>query len=148
MTVPAAGTEAPPGSVLVRASWAGTAVFVAAAAAGAADPDPFESAVTLVAVVLFAVGVVAFLWAFFRAAGRSRTEELSVAGVWFLSGSAPPGVRRALLSSFAVQVVVSVAAASIRPFTEVAFGVLVPVYGLGLSGAWGAAHGTFPPRER
>lgn len=147
MTAPTTDTETTPGRAIVRASWAGTIVFLVAAAAGVADPDTFESVVTGVAVVLFAAGVVAFLWAFVRAAGRSRTDELSVAGVWFLSGSAPPKVRRNLLGSLAVQVVASVAAASIRPFTGVAFGVLVPVYGLGLAGVWGAAHGTFPPRR-
>jgi hypothetical protein len=45
-----------------------------------------------------------------------------------------------------VQVVVVVAAASIRPFTEVAFGILAPMYGLGLMALWGARHGAFPPR--
>ena len=39
-----------------------------------------------------------------------------------------------------------VAAASIRPFTEVAFGILAPMFGLGLMALWGGRHGTFPPR--
>ena len=37
-----------------------------------------------------------------------------------------------------------VAAASIRPFTAVAFGILAPMLGLGLMGLWGARHGRFP----
>lgn len=139
------GTDA--GRRVVAASWAGTAVFAVAAAVGATKPDPLESTVTVVSLVLFAAGVAAFLWSFGKAVGRSRTEQISVAGLWFLSGgSAPPATRRTLLASFAVQVVIAIVAASVRPYTEVAFGVLVPVYGLGLCGVWGAAHGTFPGR--
>ena len=39
-----------------------------------------------------------------------------------------------------------VAAASIRPYTEVAFGILAPMFGLGLMGVWGGRYGEFPPR--
>jgi hypothetical protein len=154
---PRSGASGPPGASgrsgtrtgngIVRASWIGTAVFAVAAAVGAAKPDPYESLVTGVSLGLFAVGVVAFLLAFGTAVSRSRTEEIAVMGVWFLSGSAPRDVRRRLLGSFAVQVLIAVVAASIRPFTEVAFGVLVPVFGLGLAGLWGARHGTFPERR-
>ena len=140
-------TEPTPGRNIVTASWAGTAVFTVTAAVGAADPDPFESAVTVVSLALFALGIVAFAYAFGKAVSRSRAEEISVAGLWFFAGgSAPKDVRTHLLLSLAVQTVVAVAAASVRPFTEVAFGVLVPVYGLGLCGVWGAAHGRFPQR--
>jgi hypothetical protein len=98
---------------------------------------------------LFVVGMVAFLVAYARAIGRSRTEQVEILGVYFLGGgAAPPPVRRALLSDFAVQVVVAVVTASIRPYTAVAFGVLVPMLGLGLAGLWGATHGAFGARAR
>jgi hypothetical protein len=135
------------GAGVVRASWAGTAVFAIAAVVGATNPDPYERLVAVVSGVLFALGVGAFLWAFGLAVARSRTDEISVAGLWFLSGSAPSSRRRPLMLSLAVQVVVAIAAASVRPYTEVAFGVLVPVYGLGLAGLWGARYGTFPRRR-
>jgi len=45
-----------------------------------------------------------------------------------------------------VEVVAAIVSASIRPFTPMAFGFLVPVYGLGLCGLWGARYGTFAPR--
>jgi hypothetical protein len=44
-------------------------------------------------------------------------------------------------------VVVAVATAAVRPFTPLAFGILVPLYGLGLAGVWAAAFGTFGPRR-
>jgi hypothetical protein len=45
-----------------------------------------------------------------------------------------------------VQVVVAVAVASVRPFTALAFSVLVPMLGLGLMALWAARHGRFPPK--
>ena len=40
----------------------------------------------------------------------------------------------------------AVATAAARPFTPLAFGVLAPMFGLGVMGLWGAKFGTFPPR--
>ena len=37
--------------------------------------------------------------------------------------------------------------AGVRTFTVLAYGVLVPVYGLALCGLWGARHGWFPDRD-
>lgn len=132
-----------PGGI-VAAARRGTGVFVVSAAAGAGWPDALAWPSAVVALVLFAVGCVAFVRALLLAAQRSRREELDVAGVFFLGGHAPAEVRRALLGALAVQVVVAIVAASVRPFTPLAFGVLAPVYGLGLSGLWGATAGTFP----
>ncbi len=138
-----------PGQALVRASWAGTALFTVLAVGAALAPDALASASAVLDLVLFAVGFFAFCWSLLRAADRSRTEELSVAGVWFLAGgSAPRGVQRAMLVPLALQVVVGVATAAARPFTTLAFGILVPLYGLGLCGVWAAAFGTFGPRRR
>ena len=55
-------------------------------------------------------------------------------------------VQFRLLGSLAVQVVVAVVTASIRLYSPLAFGFLVPVYGLGMCGLWGARYGTFDPR--
>jgi hypothetical protein len=41
-------------------------------------------------------------------------------------------------------VVVAVTAAALRPFTALAFSVLVPMLGLGLMALWAARHGRFP----
>jgi hypothetical protein len=95
--------------------------------------------------VLFVGGVVAFAGALVRAAGRSRTEQLHLSGVFLLDG-APPGVRRLLLGSLAVEVALALATAAARPNTSLAFGILAPVWGQGLAGLWGARHGRFPPR--
>lgn len=133
-----------------RLSWAGTALFSLSATVAAAWPTPATEVVAIaVDAALFAVGVGALAGAYVRAVLRSRTEEVSVLGVFFLAGGAAPrSVRRALLAPVAAQVVVALATASARPFTPLAFGVLVPTFGLGMVGLWGAAHGRFPPRRR
>jgi hypothetical protein len=96
---------------------------------------------------LFAAGTVAFLWAYGIAVQRSREAEIGIGGLFFLAGpTAPREVRRSLNLALTLQVVVGVATASVRPFTTLAFGVLVPMFGLGLNGLWGARHGRFGPR--
>ena len=131
---------------IVQASWIGTTAFVATAALGVAveDTRPVAAAVAL---ALFAAGTVVFLIALVRMGQRSREDELSIGGVFLLQGSAPSLVRRHLLGAWTVQIVAAFAAAGIRPFTALAFGVLAPVYGIGLAGLWGATHGQFSPRR-
>ncbi|MEA3054857.1 MAG: hypothetical protein QOD30_289, partial [Actinomycetota bacterium] len=46
----------------------------------------------------------------------------------------------------AAQVVIALVAAGLRPYTAVAFGVLVPTLGLALCGLWAVRSGSFPPR--
>jgi len=65
----------------------------------------------------------------------------------FLAGAAPAWPRRPLLGLLAVQVVVVVAAAAVRPFTPLAFGTLAPLLGLGFCGWWSARFGIFPARD-
>lgn len=132
---------------LGRVSWAGTAAFAATATVAAAFPTGVtEAAAVVVDGALFAAGVVALGAAYVRGVLRSRTEAVSVAGVFLLAG-APRSVRRHLLGATAVQAALALATASVRPFTPLAFGVLVPTFGLGMAGLWGAHHGTFPPRR-
>jgi hypothetical protein len=139
--------KAAPTDPVVRASLAGTAAFVVAAVAAATVPDALAVPAAVLDLVLFALGLAAFVAALVRAAGRSRREELSVSGLFLLSGSAPADVRRALLGALAVQTVVALATAGVRPFTPLAFGVLVPTFGLGACGLWAARSGSFPARK-
>lgn len=135
-----------PGGAIVNASWAGTGVFVVTAVMAAIAPDAMEVVNAVVAGVLFTIGAGAFLWAFAVAVSRSRTDAVHVPGVFFLSGTAPKTVRIRLWIPLLVEIVVAVATAAIRPYSDLAFGILAPVYGLGLMGLWGAKYGEFPPR--
>jgi hypothetical protein len=139
--------DRPPGSGIITLSWAATGIFAAVATIATLLPDDAARPAAVVDVALFAVGVVAFLWAYAVAVSRSRTDLIGIAGLYFLAGSAPREVRVRLLVPCALQAVIAVVTASIRPYTAVAFGILVPILGLGLAGLWGARHGEFPPRD-
>lgn len=145
--------ETLPGRPLIVASWVGTAVTTVAAgwsATAGYDPDlepPGNVAGAVVDLVVFAIGCLAFLVALYDGAQRSREAKMGIGGWFFLAGTAPGRVRAHLMGSLAVQVAVGVGAAAARPFSTLAFGILVPIYGLALAGIWGARHGHFPPRE-
>ena len=134
------------GPAIINASWAGTGLYVALAVAGTIFPDSFATATAWVSALFFA-GCVAFLWAYGVAVSRSRTDLIGIGGLYFLAGTAPKVVQFRLRLSLALEVVAAIVSASIRPFTPMAFGFLVPVFGLGMCGLWGARHGTFAPRS-
>jgi hypothetical protein len=73
---------------------------------------------------------------------------------FLVDGAAPRRTGRVLNGLLAVQVTVGLVTALTRPSTDgtpgstLAFGILVPVLGLGLNGLWSARHGTFRPRRR
>jgi hypothetical protein len=137
----------PPDRIVRSGLWA-TGVFVVSEVLAAALPDTFSVVSVPVSLALFVVGAVAFAWGFVVAVGRSRYEVVTLGGLFFLGdGVAPADVRRALRVLLAVQVVVAVVAASIRPFTELAFGILAPMLGMGMLTLWGARYGEFAPKD-
>lgn len=142
--------------VIVRGNAAGTAAFVVTSVLAAVfftTALQWVGAVT--ALTLFAIGVFCFLWAYVHAVQRSRNDEISVAGLYLLSGSATPAaVRRAMLATLAVQVITAAATTFARldgpdgkPGSSLAVGFLVPMFGFGLNGLWAAFHGAFPSRR-
>lgn len=135
------------GEGIVNGSWAGTGAYVALAVAGTIVPDTFAIPAAALSGVLFVLGCVAFLWAYAVAVSRSRTDLIGIGGLYFLAGSAPKIVRFRLRASLAVEVLAATVSSSIRPYTPMAFGFLVPLFGLGMAGLWGARYGTFDPRE-
>jgi hypothetical protein len=137
-----------PGRAVVRASLAGTALFVVVNVVETVALGGTRPVGVVVDLVLFAIGCMAFFWAYAVAVGRSRTEEIGVGGLFFLAGKVAPAKIRVIMDgALGVQCVVALVTASVRPFTTLAFGILVPMFGLGLNGVWGARHGTFDPRR-
>jgi hypothetical protein len=136
-----------PGERILRAAVWSTAVLVLTSALAAIWPASMGLVHAVVSAGCFLVGCGVLLSAFATGVSRSRTEAVSTAGLFLLADdAAPPDVRRLLRGALAVQVVAVVVAAAVRPFTEVAFGILAPMLGVGLMGLWGAREGRFPPR--
>lgn len=137
----------PPGAALVNATFVGTGVVVGTSAAAAIAPGTFGTVHAIVACALFAIGTGALLWAYALGVSRSREEAVTVPGLFLMAGdSAPPEVRRPFLVALVVEVVAVVGAAAVRPYTEVAFGILAPMFALGMMGTWAGRHGRFPAR--
>ena len=131
---------------ILLASWLGTALFTLSAVAAVAS-EGLRGPAVVVAVTMFGLGVVLFLYAYALAVRRSRTDEIGIGGLFFLAGeTAPKRIKLVLLGSLTAQVVVAFATAAARPFTTLAFGILVPMYGLALCGLWASRHGRFGPR--
>ncbi len=150
----AAYGEQTPGRWVIAASWASSAAFAAAAVGGVIWPDPIDGWFLILSLVLFALGCAVFMVDLVLAAARSRDDAMGIGGLFFLAGSAPPEVQRHLNGSLAVQVVVSIVAAGVgfariddRQLNSLAFGILVPMLALSLTGLWGVRFGLFPPRS-
>lgn len=154
-------TDFLPGRTIVRTDVIGTIVFVGSSVGAAVFFDGWTKVQgAIVALGLFAIGVAVFLWGYWAAVQRSRRDEMAVAELYFLMGDAiPRRVKRVMNSCLLVQTAAALATALARPNTPtengagsttgstLAFGVLVPVFGLGLNGLWAAVHGRFPPRR-
>ncbi len=135
------------GAGLINLAFFGTAAIVVTSVVATLAPEAFGRTHAVVSCVLFTVGTGALLWAYALGVSRSRTELVSIGGLFFLADDvAPAATRRAFRVALAVEVVAVVAAASIRPYTEVAFGILAPVFALGLMGMWSGRHGAVAPR--
>lgn len=136
-----------PGAGIVNLSFLGTGALVATSVGGALLPDRLGAVHAALSGVLFIVGTGALLWAYALGVSRSRTDLISIPGLFFLAGDVAPGsARRPLRIAVAVELVAVVVASSIRPYSNVAFGILAPMFGLGLMGMWGGRHGVFPRR--
>ena len=145
-----------PGGRVVRLNLAGTAVFLMALAIAIPWRNHrfAQYLIGAVSMVLFAIGVVATLWAYSRALDRSRVEEVGVANLYLLTGdTAPKPVRRAMSLALTVEIVAAIAGAWIGvagleagQLNALAFGVLVPMFGIGMNGLWAALHGSYGPR--
>jgi hypothetical protein len=133
------------GSAIIRSSWLGTAIFVIAVAVAAPITDARLPA-AVVDLALFLGGSGVFLWALVTAAGRSREREIELGSLFLLDRVAPARVRRALLASLAVEVVVALGTAWIS--AALAFGCLVPMWALGHCGLWGARYGAWQARKQ
>lgn len=142
-------------NILVRINIFGTGIFVVSAIAAAVVFTPvFRALGVVVAVVLFGVGVAAFIWGYFTAVQRSRYDNISVASLFLLLGDvADSKVRRLMNGCLVVQVSCGLITALARTSTEgrsgstLAFGVLVPLFGIGLNGLWASRHGKFSKLE-
>lgn len=150
---PTTSTSRSFGDNVVRLDVVGTVVFTAMSGIGVAV-NGLRVPAAVFSVVLFAIGVATFIWSYISALERSRTDELGVANLYLLTGpTATKPVKRAMMASLYLQVAVCIATAAVgfsqlsgAEANPLAFGMLVPMFGLGLNGLWASRLGTFGPR--
>jgi hypothetical protein len=143
------------GAVIVRVNALFTVLFlVTAVLAAVYFAQPWKVIAVVVCLASFSVGVCAFLWGYWSAVQRSREDNISVAAMYFLIDKcAPKSVARRMNGLLTLQVIIGLVTAGLRPSTDgksgstLAFGILVPMLGLGLNGLWAAFHGQFAPRS-
>ncbi len=143
------------GQILIRLNLVGTAMFLLTATFAAVVFSTFAQWVGAVtALILFAVGVFTFLWSYWNAVQRSRSDQIAVTQLYFLVGEvAPRKVRVVMNSALLAQVLIATVTAlgrpngpEGRPGSSLAVGFLVPMLGFGLNGLWAAYHGRFLAR--
>ena len=143
-------------TALVRFDVIGTLVFGLVVVVGMAfsDARPVQIMFGIVSMVLFTIGAVGCLWAYVSALERSRSDEIGVANLYLLTGpTAPTGIKRTMTLALAAQIVLSLTGAIVgaaglsgNQVNALAFGILVPMFGLALNALWAVRHGHFGPR--
>ena len=132
-----------------------TAVFaVTATFAAVVFSTTWQWIGAITAMALFTIGVFAFLWSYWNAVQRSRTDEIAVTQLYLLMGDAIPSpVRRTMNLTLVTQFVIAIATTLARPNgpdgnpgSSLAVGFLVPMLGFGLNGLWAVYHGNFAAR--
>lgn len=146
-----------PGRSIVRADVNLTILFTLVAAAGAIwqDTQPAKVTFVVVSLALFAIGIGLAIWAYAVAVERSRTDQISVGSLYLLMGGvAPRQVATRMWLAWGVQIVVAltvgiIGATGLRKGENnaLAFGALVPMFGIGCNGLWVAKNGVFTARQ-
>ncbi|NNC80845.1 MAG: hypothetical protein HKN94_11930 [Acidimicrobiales bacterium] len=144
-------TEAatPEAGVLLRLQWRVTLVFVLATILNVATDGSIDLLYAIVCTVAFVFGFIGFSVGFWNGLQRSREETVTLWGLVAASSThVPASARNTHWASIIIQLVTAVVAASLRPFTQQAFGLLVPMLGLGLAALWGSRYASFHPSDR
>ncbi len=145
---PALGELRPAPDALRKSAIGLTALHAVLTAVAVVSAGTTRGVIAVVFVVIFLVSIVAFVAAFFTAANRSRDEHVSTVGAFFLGDSAvTPTDRRIFTAAAVIQAIVGIVGASLRPFTAVAFSVLVALAGLAMMALVGARYGRFERRD-
>jgi hypothetical protein len=131
------------GRWIIVTSWVAVGVFAITIVPNAAGLDALDGVAAGVALGLFLAALVIWCYGFAVAVVRSaRGDDIGVANLCFLQGSAPRDVRRQLFAALGVSCVVALATVWAN-----AFAVLEPMFPLALMTLWAARYGTFHARS-
>ena len=105
----AAPQDPAPGAAIVHFDVVGTVVIVVVGILGLTSAALAKSVLVPVAAAAAVIGIAGFVWSYFGAVERSRTNEISVSQLYGTAGTvAPPAVKRRLQWSLWVQIAVAI----------------------------------------
>ena len=96
-----------------------------------------------ISAVLFVAGCVGFAIGFGKAVLRSREEEIYLAGLFYMTGTAPESLRRNFLFLWFTQMGIAVVSIFL---VQPPFGVMAVVFGSGMICFWAGIYGKFLPK--
>jgi hypothetical protein len=131
---------------LVGLAWQSTALLALAAVAGVTSPDAFGIVLAVISSAMFVLGLVFLLLALLGGLRRSRVEEVTVTGLFLLHETAPRAIRRRFLWCLMIQLALAFVAAGFRPYSQIAFVLLAPMFVFGSAALWSAQYGIFSAR--
>ncbi len=147
MTAPR-GERVSNGEMLLRVDIAVTVAITALSALTFLLADRLDLIFAVVSAVLFFVGSALMALGLWNGIQRSRIEDVTLVGLAAISKShVPARVRNTLWAMLVIQVAVTLGFASLRAFTQQAFGILAPTFGLGVAILWSSRFGSFHPRN-
>lgn len=136
------------GEALLRVDVAATMILSALSALTFLLADRLDLIFAVVSGALFFVGAGLMALGFWNGIQRSRVEDVTLIGLAAISKShVPARVRNVLWAMVVLQTVVTLLFASLRPFTQQAFGILAPTFGLGVAILWSSRFGSFHTRN-
>lgn len=136
------------GDAILRVDIGVTVAFSAISALTFLLDGSLDIIFAVISAMLFFVGAGVMALGLWNGIQRSRVEEVTLVGLAGISKShIPTRARNTLWAMVLIQVVMSVLFASLRPFTQQAFGILAPTFGLGIALLWSSRFGSFHPRN-
>lgn len=125
-----------------------TVVFAALSLATYVLAERLDTVFAVACSVLFAIGTLLLALGFWNGIQRSRVDEVTLTGLVAVDSShVPASARNKLWGAIVLQLVIGVLFGSLRPFTQQAFGLLVPTLGLGFATLWGSRFAAFHQRD-
>ncbi len=141
-------TDMPGADKIINASLISTAGFGALSAATYLFAERLDVTFAVVCGLVFVAGTLLLGLGIWNGIQRSRVDDVTLTGLLSVDSShVPASARNRLWLAVVLQIVISVLFGSLRPFTQQAFGLLVPILGLGFAGLWGSRFAVFHPRE-
>lgn len=133
---------------IIQISLASTGAFGALSLVAYLLADRLDLIFAVTCGIVFTVGTLLLGLGIWNGIQRSRTDSVTLTGLLAVDKShVPSAARNRLWLAVLLQTVIAIAFGSLRPFTEQAFGLLVPMLGLGFAGLWGSRFAVFHPRE-